>query len=84
VSELVGIRIGAPSLLASHRPGGTGAEVHPIGDRDPVKARRASDAMMKMVKFDIAAPSAACAGAPEWSDRVPGRPTTATKPVHRN
>ena len=34
-----------------------------MADADPAKARRAADAMMKMVKFDIAALTAAHAGA---------------------
>ena len=33
-----------------------------MADPDPVKAKRAADAMMKMVKFDIAAMKAAYAG----------------------
>jgi len=34
-----------------------------MSDRDPAKAERAAEAMMKMVKFDIAALEKAYAGA---------------------
>lgn len=35
-----------------------------MADRDRARARRVADAMMKMVKFDIAALQAAYAGTP--------------------
>ena len=59
----------AKKYIEDGHHGGKGSEAHKaavtgdtVGDPDPEKARRAAEAMMKMVKFDVAALRAAYEG----------------------